>query len=170
MRPTLRFAAALAALLVSTAALAADPAAASAAAPATVVVRSDVPIASIGERLTAAAKARGYGVVATHDMQAMMAKRGVTLGREVLVFEICNPGHAKAVLTADIAMATVLPCRVAAWVEDGKTVLAMVSPSQLLAIFSDAEGPSAEGGASVAATVERDLRAIMEAAAAPVDP
>lgn len=132
------------------------------ATPAMVTVRSDRPVEGIGERLTAAAKARGYGVVTTHDMQAMMAKRGVTLGREVLVFEICNPGHAKAVLTADVSMATVLPCRVAAWVEDGKTVLATVSPSRLLAMF-----PDAESVAPIAAEVERDIRAIMEEAAAP---
>lgn len=161
MRPLLRFAAVLAALLVSTAAIAADPPATAPTAQVLVTVQSDAPIAAIGERLAAAAKAKGYGVVTTHDMQALMAKRGVTLGREVLVFEICNPGHAKTVLTADVAMATVLPCRIAAWVEGGRTVLSMVAPSQLLALF-----PGAPGVAPIAAEVERDLRAIMKEAAA----
>lgn len=159
----------LTALLVSSVAFAAEPPVEPTppADPpaATFTVRSERPIASIGERLSTVAKSHGYGVVATHDMRAMMEKKGVALGREVMVFEVCNPGHAKAVLSVDVTMATVLPCRVAAWVQDGKTVLAMVNPSQILGMF-----PGSQAVEPIAQQVQRDLQTIMRETAAPDAP
>jgi uncharacterized protein (DUF302 family) len=125
------------------------------------MVQSEHPITSMGERLAEAAKRHGYGLAGTHDLRAMMDKKGVALGRDVIVFEVCNPAHAKVVLGENVAVASMLPCRIAAWTEGSKTVLSMVDPTKLLGMF-----PASETMRETAALVEKDLQTIMREAAA----
>lgn len=109
--------------------------------------------------LEAAAKEKGYGVAAVHDLPAMMAKRGVEFARKVFVFEICHPEQAKAVLSERIDAATLLPCRISVWVEGNKVVVATVKPTVLLATLGGAERLLQN-----AAQVEKDLADIIHAA------
>lgn len=88
-----------------------------------------------------------------------MNKKGVEFNRECLIFEVCQPQQAKKVLEQEMGVSTALPCRISIYEEDGKTVLATLKPTTLLAMFNV---PQLE---VVARDVENTLIHIMKEAA-----
>jgi uncharacterized protein (DUF302 family) len=112
------------------------------------------------EALQAAVQANRFGVMQVHNLEKTMARKGVELGRECLIFEICQPQQAKAVLDRNMSISTALPCRISIYREGNKTVLATLKPTTLLRLFNE---PQLE---KVAKEVEDTIVKIMEEAAA----
>jgi uncharacterized protein (DUF302 family) len=88
-----------------------------------------------------------------------MAKKGVEFARECLIFEVCQPQQAKKVLYQNMSVSTALPCRISIFEEGGKTILATLKPTTLLAMFNE---PQLKG---VAQEVENTIVKIMKEAA-----
>ncbi len=109
--------------------------------------------------LQAAVQANRFGVMQVHDLKETMTKKGVEFARECLIFEVCQPQQAKKVLDEDMSVSTALPCRISIYEEDGKTILAALKPTTLLAMFGV---PRLEG---VAREVEDTMVKIMNEAA-----
>ena len=76
-----------------------------------------------------------------------------------LIFEVCQPQQAKKVLDENMCISTALPCRISIYEESGKTILATLKPTTLLAMFN---APHLEG---VAQEVEATIVKIMKEAA-----
>ncbi|MDP3540976.1 MAG: DUF302 domain-containing protein, partial [Elusimicrobiota bacterium] len=106
-----------------------------------------------------AAQRHKFGVLGTYDLRQKMNDKGVPFERDCIVVEVCNPGQAREVLSADMTISTALPCRVSIYPENGRTKLATISPTALLEMFKQARL------APVAAEVERELFAAMSEAA-----
>lgn len=87
--------------------------------------------------LTTAVQRHGFGVIHQHDLQATMRNKGVELPNACRVLDVCNPHKAKEVLSADMGMAAVLPCRVAVYADQHGTHIGMIKPTALLAMFSE---------------------------------
>jgi uncharacterized protein (DUF302 family) len=49
---------------------------------------------------------------------------------------VCQPQQAKKVLDQNMSVSTALPCRISVYEENGKTVLATLKPTTLLALFN----------------------------------
>ena len=109
--------------------------------------------------LQAAVQANHFGVMQVHNLKETMAKKGVDLERECLIFEVCQPQQAKKVLDQNMSVSTALPCRISIYEEGGKTILATLKPTTLLAMFNT---PQLEG---VAQEVEDTIVKIMKDAA-----
>ena len=109
--------------------------------------------------LQAAVQTNHFGVMQVHDLKETMAKKGVDLGRECLIFEVCQPQQAKKVLDQNMSVSTALPCRISIYEESGKTILATLKPTTLLAMFN---APQLE---QVAREVEDTIVKIMQEAA-----
>ena len=109
--------------------------------------------------LEVAVKANHFGVMQVHNLKETMAKKGVEFARECLILEVCQPQQAKKVLDQDMSLSTALPCRISVYEEGGKTVLATLKPTTLLAMF---KAPQLEG---VAQEVEDTIVKIMKEAA-----
>ena len=105
--------------------------------------------------LQAAVEANHFGVMQIHNLKETMAKKGVEFTRECLIFEVCQPQQAKKVLEQNMSVSTALPCRISIYEEDGKTILATLKPTTLLAMFNT---PELEG---VALEVEETILKIM---------
>ena len=88
-----------------------------------------------------------------------MIKKGVEFARECLIFEVCQPQQAKKVLEENMSVSTALPCRISIYEEGGKTVLATLKPTTLLAMFDTPQL------ADVAKEVEATIVKIMQDAA-----
>ena len=114
-----------------------------------------------GAALEAAATRRQFGVLAVHDLQASMAKHGLTFPKACRIYEVCQPQQAQKVLEANTSIATALPCRIAVYQEGQGTILAMIRPTLLLGLFQE---PAL---ASIAQDVERALIGMMEEVAHP---
>ena len=110
--------------------------------------------------LQAAVQANHFGVMQVHNLKETMAKKGVEFARECLIFEVCQPQQAKKVLDENMSVSTALPCRISIYEEGGKTILATLKPTTLLALFNT---PQLAG---VAQEVETTMVKIMKQAAA----
>ncbi|MFH1725010.1 MAG: DUF302 domain-containing protein [Elusimicrobiota bacterium] len=122
------------------------------------VVKSDKPFQDVVNALPDVVVKNKFGVLGTHDLRKKMNEKGVAFERDCVVFEVCNPQKAKAVLEENMEISTALPCRISVYREGGKTKLATIKPTALLGMFPNPElGPVAE-------EVERTLfRIMMEA-------
>jgi len=109
--------------------------------------------------LQTAVQANHFGVMQVHNLTETMAKKGVEFDHECLIFEVCQPQQAKKVLEQNMSVSTALPCRISIYEEGGKTVLATLKPTALLAIFNV---PQLE---QVAQEVETTILKIMNEAA-----
>ncbi|MBI2460366.1 MAG: DUF302 domain-containing protein [Candidatus Rokubacteria bacterium] len=123
------------------------------------IVESPKPLDQVVRDLEAAVARHKFGVLGIHDLQAKMAEKGVDFARGCRIVEVCNPQQAKKVLEANLEISTALPCRISVYEEGGRTRLATLQPTALIALF-----PSPELKA-VAEEVERTLTAIMAEAA-----
>jgi uncharacterized protein (DUF302 family) len=117
-------------------------------------------VSDAADALQVAVQANHFGVMQVHNLKETMEKKGVELAHECLIFEVCQPQQAKKVLDANMSVCTALPCRISVYEEGGKTILATLKPTTLLAMFNS---PQLEG---VAQEVEATILKIMEEAVA----
>ena len=86
--------------------------------------------------LQAAVESNHFGVMQIHNLKETMVKKGVEFAHECLIFEVCQPNQAKKVLEQNMSISTALPCRISIYEEGGKTILATLKPTTLLAMFN----------------------------------
>jgi uncharacterized protein (DUF302 family) len=120
---------------------------------------TDKSVTEAAAALQAAVQANHFGVMQVHNLKETMAKKGVEFARECLIFEVCQPQQAKKILDQNMSVSTALPCRISIYEEGGKTILATLKPTTLLAMFNT---PQLEG---VAQEVEDTIVKIMNQAA-----
>jgi uncharacterized protein (DUF302 family) len=65
-----------------------------------------------------------------------LRSKGIAFAENCKVFEVCNPGQAAKVLSADMRLNMALPCRISVYTEHGKTKIGMIKPVPLLAELS----------------------------------
>jgi len=124
-----------------------------------VKLSTDKTVTAAAAALEAAVLANHFGVMQVHNLKETMTKKGVEFIPECLIFEVCQPQQAKKVLEQDMSISTALPCRISIYEEEGKTVLATLKPTTLLAMFNV---PQLE---VVARDVENTIVKIMKEAA-----
>ena len=124
-----------------------------------ITLSTDKTVSDAAAALQAAVQANHFGVMQMHNLKETMAKKGVEFAHECLIFEVCQPQQAKKVLDENMSVSTALPCRISIYEEGGKTVLATLMPTSLLAMFNS---PQMEG---VALEVEDTIVTIMKEAA-----
>src|SRR5450631_3093824 len=117
-------------------------------------------VSEVAVALHAAVQANHFGVMQVHNLKETMNKKGVEFAHECLIFEVCQPQQAKKVLDQNMSVSTALPCRISIYEEDGKTIMATLKPTTLLALFNT---PQLKG---IAQEVEDTIVKIMKEAAA----
>jgi uncharacterized protein (DUF302 family) len=122
-------------------------------------VQSQKKISEVARDLEAATQRNKFGVMGMHDLKSKMEEKGVAFDHACLIFEVCNPQQAKKVLEENLEISTALPCRISVYEEGGKTTLATIRPSAMLALYQ------AHQLESVARDVEQALIRIMDEAA-----
>ena len=124
-----------------------------------VKLSTDKTVGEAAAALHAAVQANHFGVMQVHDLKETMAKKGVEFAHECLIFEVCQPQQAKKVLDENMSVSTALPCRISIYEEGGKTILATLKPTTLLAMFNTHQLKG------VAQEVENTIVKIMQEAA-----
>jgi uncharacterized protein (DUF302 family) len=122
-------------------------------------VKSDKPLDEIERGLHESAARHQFGIIAVHDLEGMLKNKGVDLGMECRIYEVCNPHQAKVVLESEGAISTALPCRISVFGENGHYTLATLRPTELMKGFTR---PEVE---PVAEAVEKVLLEMMQDAA-----
>ena len=121
---------------------------------------TDKTLSETAAALQAAVQANHFGVMHVHNLKETMTSKGVAFAQECLIFEVCQPQQAKKVLEENMSVSTALPCRISIYEERGKTILATLKPTTLLALFNT---PQLE---VIAHEVEAAIVKIMKEAAA----
>ena len=114
---------------------------------------------AIDRGLQESAARHRFGIIAVHDLQDTLAKKGVELAQQCRVYEVCNPKQAKKVLDVDGAISTALPCRISVYGTPNHYTLATMRPTEMMKAFTS---PGIE---VVAKEVEEVLLQMMREAA-----
>ena len=123
------------------------------------IVESAKPLDRLGADLEKAVANHQFGVMAVHDLKETMARKGVAFDPPCRIYEVCNPHQARKVLQADLSISTALPCRISVYQEGGRSRLATIRPTAMLAMFDN------PGLQDVAREVEQTIVRIMQEAA-----
>lgn len=123
----------------------------------------DLPYEETVERVKAALKTEGFGVLTTIDVRATLKEKlGVEFERYVIL-GACNPPLAHRALTAEHEVGLLLPCNVIVHEHGAKTVVSIIDPLQMLGFVGD--NPELEQVANEAN--EKLLRVVESLQAAP---
>ena len=73
-----------------------------------------------------------YGIQHIHNVQETLKSKGIELGNECQIVDICNPIVAHKFLTEDMSLSIIMPCKISVYTQDGETMIAMNSLVQLV--------------------------------------
>jgi uncharacterized protein (DUF302 family) len=86
------------------------------------------------ERVTAALKTEGFGVLSTVDVQATL-KEKIDVDREpYVILGACNPNLANQALQAEPEIGLLLPCNVIVYQQGGRTHVSFMDPVAALSL------------------------------------
>jgi uncharacterized protein (DUF302 family) len=119
----------------------------------------DVPFDQAVERITAALKNEGFGVLTTIDVKDTLKKKIGADFRRYVILGACNPQLAHEALGAELGIGLLLPCNVTVFEGDhGETVIQIVKPQ---AMFEVVRKPGLE---ALAAEADDKLKRALERA------
>ncbi len=99
-----------------------------------------------------------FGILHVHDLKQTLRSKGIDLGSECRVYDVCNPQAASKALRTEMRVSTVLPCRISIFEENQGCTVATVRPTSLL------QATGLDGVASLAEEIEREILAIVDEA------
>jgi uncharacterized protein (DUF302 family) len=97
------------------------------------------------EKVTAALKEEGFGVLTEIDVKATLKKKLNVDFRKYLILGACNPALAHHALNTELEIGLLLPCNVIVYEEDGASVVSIVDPIAMLGVSDNPTlGPIAD--------------------------
>jgi len=98
----------------------------------------DVPYENAIEKVTAALKKEGFGVLTTIDVKDTLKKKINVDFRKYIILGACNPPFAYKTLQAEIGIGLFLPCNVIVYENDeGKSVVSAIDPLMMVSIIDN---------------------------------
>ena len=73
-----------------------------------------------------------YGIQHIHNVKETLKSKGIDLGNECQIVDICNPIIAQKFLSEDMSLSIIMPCKISVYTQDGYTNIAMNSLVQLV--------------------------------------
>ena len=73
-----------------------------------------------------------FGVQHIHNVTETLKSKGINLGNECQIVDICNPIVAQKFLSEDMSLSIIMPCKISVYSQDGETIIAMNSLVQLV--------------------------------------
>jgi uncharacterized protein (DUF302 family) len=122
-------------------------------------VHSSKSLHDLDRSLREAAQRHKFGVLNVLDLKQTLSTKGIEIGRECRVYDVCNPHAASEALMQDMTASAVLPCRISVFSQEGKTVLATVRPTDLM------RATGLTGIDTLAEDIEREIVAMMDESA-----
>ena len=105
---------------------------------ATLSVVCDQPFETVAARLQSSVKANGMVLLKTHDLDRLLAAKGIEIGFRCRVYEVFDAALAGQLLVLDAGLGHVLPCRISMHDQGGVVTVATPMPTALMTEFSHA--------------------------------
>lgn len=121
---------------------------------------SSLSVEAAVDRLEAAIRWEGFNLIGKHDLAASMAKEGIQRP-PYMVVEACHPFIAASVLDTAPSLGSMMPCAIAVFPRDGKTVLSTIRTPKL-AELAGASEEVVKQAAMVDAAMERMMAWVAE--------
>ena len=90
------------------------------------------PLQTVKDELNLHSKDYGFGVLGSYDFKKILESKGLSLEKDITVYEVCNPKAGHNALTQISEISVFLPCRISVYEEDGKTTLSTIDISVVL--------------------------------------
>ncbi len=87
----------------------------------------------IVSRVTEVAQQCRFSVLHSYDFREILAGKGFPIERKVYVFEICRAPMAAKMLEANPSFSVFMPCRIAVFEENGKTIVSTMNMEPVMA-------------------------------------
>lgn len=100
--------------------------------------RLDLPYAEAVERVTAALKEQGFGVLTEINVQATLKQKLDADFRKYVILGACNPALAQQALTTELEVGLLLPCNVIVYEDDGGSVVSIGDPVAIMGVANNA--------------------------------
>ena len=95
-------------------------------------VRLEMPYEQAVERVTAALKDEGFGVLTEIDVKATLKQKIDVDFRKYIILGACNPPLAYKALSTERNIGLLLPCNVIVYEEDGGSVVGILDPISMM--------------------------------------
>lgn len=73
-----------------------------------------------------------FGIQHIHNITETLKSKGIDLGNECQIVDICNPIVAEKFLSEDMSLSIIMPCKISVYTQNGDTMIAMNSLVQLV--------------------------------------
>lgn len=102
-------------------------------------VHLDAPYEEAIERVTAALKTQGFGVLTSIDIKATLKNRLDVDFRKYTILGACNPPLAHRALSNELAVGLLLPCNVIVYedAEQGGSIVSLGDPIAMIGLIDD---------------------------------
>ena len=100
-------------------------------------VKLNVPYADAVQKITAALKTEGFGVLTEIDVQATLKQKLNADFRRYTILGACNPPLAQRALSANLDVGLLLPCNVTVYEAGDGAVVTAVNPVLMLGALRD---------------------------------
>jgi uncharacterized protein (DUF302 family) len=122
---------------------------------------TDKTIDVVAEALRKVIPEHKFGLLHEYDFKKKLASKGIEHEQEVRCFEVCSPSKAHTVLTTNVHVSCMLPCRISFFATENGTTVETVKPTILIGMFNQGDVLK-----PVAESVEETLCKIIDAATA----
>ena len=93
---------------------------------------SNKSVQEVVDNLKGVASKYKYGIQHIHNVTETLKSKGINLGNECQIVDICNPIIAQKFLSEDMSFSIIMPCKISVYSQDGETMIAMNSLVQLV--------------------------------------
>jgi len=73
-----------------------------------------------------------FGVLHIHNVKNTLNSKGIDFENECQILDVCNPNVAKEILSSDMSLSIIMPCKISVYKDDGITKIGMNSLTQLI--------------------------------------
>lgn len=121
------------------------------------IISSNKSVKEVVENIKEIAPSLKFSVLGGHDIQNTLQTKGFTLENECQVLDICSAVKAHELLTTDMNISMVLPCKISVYTNNDMTHISMINISKLAPMIN-------EKFTKISKVIEDDLKKLIQQA------